>query len=326
MKTKNLFKFVIIAVIAIGTFQTSCKKDKKLTAKDSVDLKKFVIKGGLQRRVELRTNDVLDDAIEALVSSNVQSLALVSSTPIYNATIDASKKRKGLYKITYSGTTKDGSISRTGVVKIQLDTTSGGLVKDWTLSGATMFITFSNYVASSLISDGTNTSTSKISMTGTHTITSMSTSGFYLSDPTSQVPSLVFKVVGQLSLQFLVKDYNSSDTWNVARTRTLTLANSITTETLSGDTTVNNYSNVSFWGSDFYVRTTSPVVKKSPSTCLAKGPIAGVRVIDSENFEFTITYGVNASGTPIASGECPYGKVLSYVINGVNQTQVVPYQ
>jgi len=297
MKTKELLKFVIVATI-IGGFYTSCKKSDSTTPTPTTtadDSQTQQQSASDQLNAENESNQSLDDANIALNGTST----LRSPSLITNATIDSSMKAMGMITITYSGTSADGTRSRSGSISIQIDT-----AKKWHTAGSTVTITFINYKVTKL---STNKS---ITFNGNHTITNVN--GGTVATITTNTP-VVHKIRGNDTITF---DDGTQRTWSVARKRTFNLVGSIIAETLSGDTTVSGHTNVAMWGKnraneDFYVSTTTPLTfDVYNSSCMFK-PI-GVRVFYGALRTLTVTYGVDQSGAVVTSG-CPYGYKLNWI-------------
>jgi len=308
MKTKGFLKILIAAAI-LGTFYTGCKKSDTTPATTSTDDSQTQQQSASdQLQAENESNQSIDDANTALNGTSTTR----SSSLITNATIDSSMKAMGMITITYSGTSADGTRSRSGTISIQIDTT-----KKWHTAGATVTITFNNYKVTRLSNN------KSITFNGTHTITNVN--GGTLATIATNTP-VVHKIRGNDTITF---DDGTQRTWSVARTRTFNLVGATITVTLSGDTTVGGHTNVAMWGKnraneDFYVSTTTPltanVVDNSSSPCLFK-PI-GVRVFYGALRTLTVTYGVNQSGVAVTSG-CPYGYKLNWINAAGTAKQVI---
>jgi hypothetical protein len=321
MKTQNLFKYLIVAA-AIGTLNTSCKKKETTTpttittTDDSPEQKQTASD---QIQAENETNYSLDDVNAAL---NGTTSIRTPVKLVCNATIDTSMARTmGMVSITYNGKSADSARMRTGTISIQLPYNSNNTPKvtRWSTEMCSMTITYSNYTV-------TNVATNKsITLNGTHTITNLS--GGTVATITNGINPIIHKIRGSMTLTF---DDGTQRSWSVARKRTFNYTDGITTETLSGDTTVNNYSNVAMWGinrkgDNFYVSTTTPLIANvSGPLCLYK-PI-GVRVFYGAARTLTVTYGVDQSGNSITGSTCPYGYKLDWVnVKGENKEAILAY-
>ncbi len=213
--------------------------------------------------------------------------------------------------LTYFGKSSDSLRIRSGSITIQLDTT-------WHTAGAILSITFSNYKV-------TNVGTGKsITFNGTHVITNVN--GGTIAGITTNM--IIHKIRGNVSITF---DDGTVRSWSVARKRSYYLTSGAYTESLTGDTTVNTYSNVTMWGinragENFYVSTPSPVVDYfANSSCLFK-PISGQRIFYLSH-TITATYGVDANGNAeTTAGTCPYGYKLNWTnASGTAKQAIVSY-
>ena len=119
-------------------------------------------------------------------------------------------------------------------------------------------------------------------------------------------------------------DNNTTRTWNIDRTRSISRTNNITSVTITGNATQNGISNVATWGinrrgDSFTISIPTPVVLNSSCNFHA---ISGVRVHYGIARVLTVTYGVDASGNIVTSG-CPYGYRLNWINHNGNPVQIV---
>ena len=311
MKKKGMLKYFIVAA-TMGIIYTGCKKKDTTPAATTTttttdDTPQQEQSAADQATVENETNNSINDANNA-VSGSTSLRAANAASLVSNARIDSIAKRQ--LRVTYFGKSSDSLRIRSGSITIQLDTA-------WHISGAVLTITFSNYKV-------TNVGTGKsITFNGTHVITNVN--GGAIANITTN--TVVHKIRGNISITF---DDGTVRSWSIARKRSYYLTSSQLTESLTGDTTVNTYSNVTMWGTNragetFYVSTPSPVVDYiANSNCLLK-PISGQRIFYLTH-NITATYGVDASGNAEPAGTCPYGYMLNWTnASGTAKQAILSY-
>ena len=301
MKRKKIMKSLLVAA-AIGLAFTACKK-KSDTTPAIDDAAQQALSASDQSRVETESNQSLDEANAAL--DGISSTRSATSFPC-NATVDSSAKAAGLIKLHYNGNNCANTKSRTGEIDIQLPyNSSTNTVTRWSVAGSSITLTYINFKVTYL-SDNKS-----LTFNGTHSVTNVN--GGRLINITAGNP-IVHKVRANMQLTF---DDGTQRTWSAARTRTFSIANNIISTQITGDTTINSYTNVSMWGinragESFVISITTPVVENIlGGTCLYE-PLSGVRVHRKITRELTVTYGVDASGNPVATGTCPYGFRLNW--------------
>ena len=312
MKTKKAMKGLLTAAV-IGLIFTGCKKNQDNGVKPVDDTPQQTMSASDQTNVENESNEAMDDANSAL-----QGISSTRSFNFCNVTIDSSQASTGLIVLTYTGNNCANTKLRSGSISIQLPYI-GGQVRRWRDTSATVTLTFNTYKVTRL-SDNKS-----ITLNGTHSITNVS--GGLLATITPGNPR-VHKIRANLQLTF---DDGTQRTWQAARTRTYNIANNIVTDQVTGDTTINGYSNVAMWGvnragNNFYTSITTPVISNIfGGTCLYK-PISGVRVHYGLVHTITVTYGVESNGNATPSGNCPYGYKVNWVNGQGSAVQVIkPY-
>jgi hypothetical protein len=303
MKTKKIMKSLVV-VAAMGLMFAGCKKNEDATptpAQTTDDSNQQAVSASDQSNVESESAKSLDDANSVMDGS---SAFRTGSSPC-NVTIDSSAKSTGSLKMTFTGNDCDNNRSRSGSIYIQLPyDTATHQVTRWHTAGATATITYVNYKVTNLADN------KSLTINGTHSVTNVN--GGRLTTLTTG--SIIHKVRGNMQLTF---DDGTQRTWNIARTRTFSNTAGVLSDEVTGDTTVNNHSNVAMWGTNragesFAISITTPVVVNiAGSSCLHK-PLSGVRVHHGLARELTVTYGVDANGVAVASGTCPYGFKLNW--------------
>lgn len=302
MKIKKTMTPIMVATTMCLIF-TGCKKTEDTapsTTQTTDDSNQQAVSAADINNVENESAKSLDDVNAVLDGiSNLRS----SSAPC-NITVDSSAKAIGLIKLTFVGNNCDNTKSRSGIISIQL-LYDGTNVTRWRTAGAKVTLTYSNFKVTNLLDN------KSLTFNGTHSVTNVNGGG--LGTITSGT-SVIHKVRGTMQLTF---DDGTFRLWNIARTRTFTNTGGIINDKVTGDTTVNNHTNVAMWGTNrageiFDISITTPVVVNvAGSTCLYK-PLSGVRVHHGLARELTVTYGVNASGVVEPLGNCPYGFKLNW--------------
>jgi hypothetical protein len=97
--------------------------------------------------------------------------------------------------------------------------------------------------------------------------------------------------------------------------------------TIAGDTTINSnvctIGGVTRYGDNFLVQ--APVAISSNQVCGYGNPTSGERIITYGTEPITVTFGVDATGTPITSG-CAYGFKINWTkLSGATGTAVISY-
>lgn len=316
MKTKTIMKSLLVAA-TIGLIFTGCKKTADTKPDIADDLAQQSLSATDQSRIESESNQSLDD-----VNSVIDGISATRSVASFacNVTIDSSLASTGFIKLTFNGNNCANTKSRTGVISVQLPYNSvTQTVTKWHVAGSTITLTYLNYKVTNL-SDNKS-----LTFNGTHSVTNVN--GGRLINITPGNP-IVHKIRAGMQLTF---DDGTQRTWSVARTRTFSIASNILSTQLTGDTTINNYSNVAMWGinragENFSISITTPVIENIfGGTCLYK-PLSGVRVHHKAAREITVTYGVDANGVAEAPGNCPYGYKFNWTnANGVAKQVIKQY-
>jgi hypothetical protein len=301
MKTKKIMIPIMVAA-TMGLIFTGCKKTDTTpaaTTSTTDDANQQATSAADLTNVENESAKSLDDVNASVDGSS----SLRSSTGPCNVTIDSSSKSSGLIKLTFTGNTCDNTKSRSGSIYVQL-AKNGTAVNGWHNPGASVTLTYVNFKVTNL-SDNKS-----LTFNGTHIVTNVN--GGRLATLTSG--SIVHKVRGDMQITF---DDGTVRSWSIARTRTFTNTNGVLYDQVTGDTTVNNHTNVAMWGTNragenFAISITTPVVVEiSGGTCSHK-PLSGVRVHHGLARELTVTYGVDANGVAEPAGTCPYGCKLDW--------------
>ena len=331
---KKAFFYCSVTLLCGGLIFVGCKKSDTIADDASTQIEN----ADDDARVQLESNAAADDANAALSSDvyiNGGRLAATTanSRHLPNVVVgadsilfDSVTKTVIIY---YDGTTVLNNRTRTGSLSIQL--TSGA---NWAAKGAVLTLTFNNFL-STRISDGKT-----IVIKGYKTITNLTgglvsnlgTAGYQYDSVSHQISAPRDAGLG------VIFDNGAIKTWCTDRTRTIGFVKDTTigaiTVRLYKYTLIGNYStvahtNISWWGNNrndqtFYDVITAPIVCDQSIDWLV--PISGqIEIIDIAAWLY-ITYGVNASGAPVAVGAKPYGYELSWIDLADNpRTIVVSY-
>ncbi len=292
---------ISMLVLSLGLLFTACSKKKTDTVTPD-DSSQQTTTASDQSDASTESDQAINDANVVLGGSATNGRLDGNAAVIAGATIDTSGYASGTYIINYNGNNANGTRNRTGSITLHRT------VAKWSVPGSVLTITFNNYKV-------TRVATGKsITLNGTKTVTNVSsTTHTYWNLPTDGVTSIEHKVRGSLNITF---DDGTQRTWSIARHRKVLRTGALAyTLALSGDTTLNGYSNAEAWGTNrkgenFTGATTSPIVFSS--SCLGE-PISGVYIHEGIARTLTVTFGVNSDGTINTSTDCPYGFKLDWI-------------
>jgi hypothetical protein len=314
MKTKKTMKYLLIVAI-IGIVFVSCKKNKDTTVAPVDEAPAQSLAAADQTNVENESNACLDEANSALQGVSTRSADAFSFPSCAHISVDTTNASIGKLVLTYNGNNCANTRYRTGSITIQLPYSAPNLIR-WHVAGATVTITFNGYTVKRL-SDNKS-----LTFNGSHSITNVS--GGLLVNITPSSPK-IHKIRANMQLTF---DDGTTRTWNVARTRTFTLTDTIVSEKITGDTTVGGYNSVAMWGvnragNNFYTSVTTPVVADIfGGTCLYR-PRTGVRVHYGLAHPITVTYGIQSNGNPTPAGTCPDGYKVTWTNGQGASVQII---
>ena len=320
MKKKNGILKALFTILIGGLLITGCSKDDKdnsnVTSDESVIQK---VNADDETRVAA-VNDELNDEINGLALTNrrflgFQAIAVISGNHVpCNTVIDSSLMNQGTMVVTFNGNNCAGTFSRTGSITLQLPYDApNNTVTPWATAGCVLSVTFNQFSVTRLSNGKT------VTINGTKYITNVN--GGIVDDSPNFITPVEHHVTGMMQITF---DNNTTRTWNIDRTRSISRTNNITSVTITGNATQNGISNVATWGinrrgDSFTISIPTPVVLNSSCNFHA---ISGVRVHYGIARVLTVTYGVDASGNIVTSG-CPYGYRLNWINHNGNPMQIV---
>jgi hypothetical protein len=317
MNTKNFVLKTALAFAITGLIFTGCKKDDSTESADETTQQ--LTSGADESRFSSSSDAALDESNDvALDNSRFRGPGFGGSwlswhTPC-NATVDSSQAAIGKITVTFNGNSCDGMRSRTGQIVLQLPYyATTNTVTPFSQAGCMLTITFNDFKVTKLNEN------KSLTFNGTKYVTNVS--GGMMDDSYEISTPIVHHITGLIQLTF---DDNTSRTWNIDRTRSLSRTNNVTSISITGNATENGYSNVSIWGINrkgetFTVTINTPVVLSSSCDYNA---MSGVRMLHGVIRELTLTYGVDQNGNAVTSG-CPYGFRLNWVNKKGNAMQMV---
>jgi hypothetical protein len=315
MDTRKVLLNAALGVALAGLVFTGCKKDDDTVAYDGTEQVTETDASRFDAALDMVEDDINSIVLHNSKFRGVHALWILKGGIPCNATIDSSMQDQGLLKVIYRGNDCTGLHSRAGVVTLQLPYNSEtNTVTPWSETGSTLTVTFDAFMITRLSDDRT------VTFYGTEMITNV-TGGMV--DQADNIAGVAYRTTGMLKVLF---DNNTSRTWNMDRTRTISRDARATKLVITGNATVNNYSNVSVWGINrsekpFTVAINLPVVLNS--ACDFNG-MSGVKTINQTDRVITVTYGVDKYGNPVLTG-CPYGYQLNWVDKTGEHQEIVSY-
>jgi hypothetical protein len=169
-------------------------------------------------------------------------------------------------------------------------------------------------------------------LNGTGTITNIS--GGILKDAANLTlapgDSLIDKVSAQLAFT-----YNDNTniiqtwTWHFDQHRSFALTGSIIFSSIKGNTTMNNFNNISTSGTtrsgeNFYTGITQPVLQNISGLFILSQPLSGEKAIHGIPEPIDAIYGVDEQGNTAVSNN-PYGYKIIWINNGGQAQAIVGY-
>jgi len=316
MDTRKVLLNAAFGVALAGLVFTGCKKNDDTVTYDGNSEQ---VTGTDASRFDAAL-DMVDDDINSIALHNskfrgVHALWILRGGAPCNTIIDSSMQDQGLLKVIFRGNDCTGLHSRAGMVTLQLPYNSETqTVTPLSEVGSTLTVTFDNFMITRLSDNRT------ITFHGTEMITNV-TGGMV--DETANIAGVAYRTTGMLKVLF---DNNTARAWNMDRTRRISRDARVTREVITGNATVNNYSNVSVWGinraeNPFTVAINLPIVLNSE--CDFNG-MGGVKVIHQADRDLTVTYGVDKNGEPVSTG-CPYGYRLNWIDKTGKHQVVISY-
>jgi hypothetical protein len=319
-KRKFIFSRTLVMAFAV-LLLVCCQKTTTTITKTTNDSASQATIASDELNVNNEIDQVIDEAVAGLGMCKQTSGGLtVNPSSITGAVIDTSQVDSGIVNIFYYGKESKPVKSRSGTVEIKLPVVSKHPVP-WTTAGVTATVTFTNYEIFYL-----TIANKSLWFKGTFNVTSANgvlVKNLVVGD------SLVEKVRGPVSFT-----YNDNGAilylylWNLHRTRILKrTATNDTTITTLGDTIINGINNVANWGmtrlSDNYYTSIITPVYQDISSSSYYNPLSGVKSIQAIPEPMTLTFGVNQSGTPIASS--PFGYKMTWTNKYGAQDSVISY-
>lgn len=318
MKTKPILLMLSSAVVCALLLTTSCRKNKEFKDEDGQDSQD-------NRSIQSQTDDGVSDANTAI--SNYSSmlgktiqLPSVLAT-ICGASIDTLGLSTGTIKINYNGTVCSNR-KREGSIRLTILNYVNGV--RWKDAGCVLRVDYLSYKVTRASDD------KSIQFDGTHMVTNVS-GGTWGDILLGLQPNLIHAVNASGGLTCTFED-GASATANINRKFTYVWANSILTCTGEGTGSSNSLSNLENYGTTrhgdaFTSQVTLPVIWNT--TCGAWAPIQGnVDVkVDSKEFNLVCTFGVDASGNPVAytPNDCPYGWKVYWKYKKKEKTKIFGY-
>jgi hypothetical protein len=300
-------------ILSVSLLFTACKKDKTDTGETDFTAQSNTHSDDQNRfsnEVDAVANDV-NVQLEATSGftgrvENVQSFICDATV-----TVDTVSNPRTI-TITYNGTNCLGNRTRTGVVVVSM---AQGV--RWKNSGAILNVTYQNLRITRL-SDNKS-----ITINGTQTYTNVS-GGLLINLP---ILTTITHTITSSNMSVTFDD-GSQRTWQVARQRVFTYSGGVVV-TVTGMQASGGITGIAEWGtnrfgSPFTTAITQPLVfRQDCSFRLTAGKVAHV----TNNFNSTVTFGLNATGNPTT---CPgtgtyYMKIVWTGPLGVAHTAILPY-
>ena len=335
MRISKVTLLLIAFPLMMLLFPTSCSKTGYTIISTTADSATQIITANDEMNVSYEVDQAVN---EALLATSLSSIAggdslntATGGAILYNTIsqviIDTSLINDSAFiRLTYYGKNADQTKGRSGVINVQLSRDGNGKIIPWKTPGASMTINFEQYEVIILANN------KSLWMNGSLTITN--NSGGLLKKPSN------ITLPGADSLQdrlngSIVFTYNDNTnviqtwTWHISQSRVFNFQNSLLTSTVTGDSMVGTYGNISTsgntrFGFGFYTQVTKPVVQTISSSYLLSNPLSGEKVIHGIPEPMTIDYGVDSYGNILTSG-VPYGYKISWISNSGQGVTIVSY-
>ena len=286
----------------------ACKKDNNSSSTDSsVEL---TAQADDQNRVSTEVDAVANDANTAISSSSSIS-GKVEGGGICDANIsvDTTGTQKTV-TIVYNGGGCLSTRTRTGTVVISMPKSM-----HWKDTGATVTVSIQSLKITRLADN------KSITLNGSHTITNVT--GGLLSDLSSRHTIIHTIASSGLTITF---DDNTQRTWQVARKRTFTYDNGIVISE-TGNHTDGANTTIAEWGTNrngnaFSTSISSPiVVRQDCNFRITSGSVTHTVPKASA----TATFGLDANGNAVSCPSGFYYLKLTWTVNGVSKSVMLPY-
>ncbi len=307
-KTTTLFSIMLASTFIV---LSSCKKNNNEPSQNESELQTAVMQNAAdQYRLETDETSLsatANAAVEANPSFSVASGGTSDSSLIAGAIVDRSAITAFLkkIKIIYTGVSVFG-VTYTGKITVELINGNS-----WIEAGAELKIDVESvkitYAGKSITYNGT----------------------IYVTNVSGGLPysfgsdSVIHKVRVNATVAF---DNNITVSWWAAR-KNMYIKSSVTFAS-TGDTLINGETctmgGINRFNTNFLVKAPEPIVSRL--LCGFDKPISGIRVFESDNRSATITFGVDANGSPSNSATCAYGYKIEWPKwNGGTGTAVISY-
>jgi hypothetical protein len=313
---KKQITLLSVAILSIGLFFTSCKKEKA-TTDTTDDATQLQVQSDDQARFSGESDAADDDANVALETYGGSYVGARPLTPLpircdADVAVDTTVNPRTI-TITYSGATC-GNANRTRTGSIVLSFDAGFR---WSAAGSQYNITYNNLKITRL-SDNKS-----ITINGTKTITNVS--GGKLAN-LSSLGTITHTVTSAgMSVTF---DNGSQRSWQVARQREFTYNDGVVIS-ITGIAPASVGTGVAEWGTNRFGRAFQSailqplVLKQNCDFRLVSGQVQHTGFFVTT----TTTFGLDAQGNAVTS--CPVGsyylKNVWVAVNGQTRTYIGPY-
>lgn len=307
MKHKNLLLFSLAFVFLTGL--VSCKKEKTSEFNNT--------------EISTHTDDQMffsaeTDAVANDVTAALEATVLVSPRKMGVDTIRVCggyitwnfESDPLVATVTYNGSNCEGSRKKIGTVTVSIPAGT-----KWKNAGAAVTVTFNDLKITGIQNQKT------VIINGSQTLTNVS--GGLLFNLSSQQPIVHTIASDGLSITF---DNTTKRTWKVAQKRTFTYDNGIVLA-VSGNHKEGDVDNVAEWGTNrfglaFTTATIEPLVFRQYcnyrlGSGTLKHTVGGASA--------TATFGLDASGNPVACPSTFYYKIVYAGPNGNSVSFILPY-
>jgi hypothetical protein len=316
---KNQLLVITIAIIALSVTVVSCRKERREFRKETGEVSRD------NKEIQSSLDDIVQEANRIVSDNNQMSgkgnendqvLAFMNNTCGY--TIDTTQRPQGILIVNFDGTTNCNGRIRSGQVKLTLQNYTNGT--RWRDVNAVLKVDFIDYKVTR-VSDNKS-----LTFNGTKNITNVSGGNAALLILGFQ-NNLIHRVTGNnIQVKF---DDGKTSIFNIARKWTHTWANNVYTVVGEGEGTLNGKNNLENWGTtrngeNFTSQVLEPV--KWNSICGPHKPISGKLeiVVDSKDFSFLTTFGVDNNGN-VVTGSCPWGLKVEWTYKNKTGTKLYPY-
>lgn len=301
---KRIFRYSLIAMVAVGLSLSSCKKNDSTEVDDTAEQQQMAADEANQNT---ETESSMNEANDAIGTTGFGKAGAITGATV---TIDS-----GLKKITvnYDGNNKNSSRYRKGEITIQL--TNGSRWKD---VGAKITITYNAFKV-------TRNSTGKsLVFNGIIDVVNVNGGRVFLdSNVVHLATSTDFKVTF---------DDGTQKSWNLSRKRTFITGGGTLSVKTEGTGSAGGNSNLITWGQNrkgdmFYTQISTPIIYNTILSVKCPDMVlSGVKTHKGLSREITATFGVDMSGNPYVGNDCPYGFKITWTnAAGKSKQAVISY-